>query len=190
MTSLLVLMSKEDESDRRIKTTSENTKLAISQIFVSLATAQKVRGKIVQDGGVKALLSLVNSPNQQISTNAAHALAKIAISIDPKIGYKDAGTATRMVSPLVALLKSEDGLQQFEALMGLTNLTLYGEETTQLICKDSTVSSIEMLQLSNNELLQRAASELLCNLLMYSDMLESYGPNGTCLFVATVVVEL
>lgn len=89
------------------------------------------------------------------------------------------------------LLKSEDGLQQFESLMALTNLSLYNEEIVELILKDNGFNTIEMLQLDNHELIQRAgkilfvfcdlrrelffkASELLCNLLIYPNIIEKY----------------
>lgn len=97
--------------------------------------------------------------------------------MDPRVGYSQA-VATRMVDPLKSLLNSEDGLQQFEALMALTNLTMFGEETIQLILKDGGMHNIELMLVSNNELIQRATIELLCNLMMYSDVVESFRPSS------------
>ena len=108
---------------------------------------------------------------------ASHAIAKIAISVDPRVGYSE-GVATRMIDPLKSLFTSEDGLQQFESLMALTNLTMFGEETIQLILKNSGLHHIELMLVSNNELIQRATVELLCNLMMYSDVVESYRPSS------------
>lgn len=70
------------------------------------------------------------------------------------------------------LFRSEDGLQQFEALLALTNLALFSEETAKLMIKGNGLSTIEMLQLSNNAMIQRAATELICNLVIYDEPAE------------------
>ncbi len=104
---------------------------------------------------------------------AAHAIAKIAISVDPHLAFHDQ-YATRAVAPLMSLLKSEDGLQQFESSMALTNLSVLGEDFISLMLRNNGLSTIENLQISQNEMIQRASSELLCNLLQFSDVLELY----------------
>ena len=66
---------------------------------------------------------------------AAHAIAKIAISVDPHLAFHDQ-FATRIVKPLMSLLKSDDSLQQFESLMALTNICMLGEDILSLILRD------------------------------------------------------
>ncbi len=122
---------------------------SIAQLFVYLTTNPKNRGKIVQDGGIRALLLLTHynyanhnengGHNSKIYMMAAHSIAKLAISVDPKIAFND-GTATRVISPLLSLLRNDsdnplNGLQQFESLMALTNLALFGEETVSLMVR-------------------------------------------------------
>jgi len=146
----------------------------VAKIFLSLATNSKQRGKIVQAGGMKALISLADHGSPKIQATAAHAIAKIAISTDPNLAFRDE-ISTRIVDPLMGLLSTnEEGLEQFEALMALTNLAIVGEETMQLIVRNNGLSKIEMLQLSSNTMLQRAASELMCNLVMFDEVFESY----------------
>ncbi|PRP80622.1 hypothetical protein PROFUN_11565 [Planoprotostelium fungivorum] len=180
--ALLVQMVKEDVAQSqkavgsRTFSMTENTKEAVATAFCAFATDQKARGKMVADGAVKALLTLIeHTKTEKVVYISAHALAKLAISIDPKIGFTE-GIASRMISPLMLLLKKreEEGLEQFEALMGLTNLALFGEETSQLILKDHGYSTIEMYQFSSNIPIQRAASELLCNLTMYDEVAHAY----------------
>jgi hypothetical protein len=122
---------------------------------------------------LQALLILASDPKTEIGKIAAHAIAKVAISINPNIGFRD-GTAANMVPPLIELLSSEDGLQQFESMMALTNLALVGEETVSIMVRGKAISNIESLQLSPNELLQRASSELLCNLIMYEPVMDMH----------------
>ncbi len=50
-----------------------------------------------------------------------------AITMDPNIAFKGE-RAAELVRPLVRLLKSEDGLQNFESLLALTNLATLSEE--------------------------------------------------------------
>lgn len=168
---ILCLMTKgEDEKGVLI-----NVRELVSQVFVNLATFQKNRGKMVQDGAPQALLSLIQYKNSTPKTKnlAAHAIAKIAISIDPNLGFRET-LASSFIEPLKALLRSDDPLQQFESMMALTNLALVGPEIATLIIKDKGLSDIEYLQLDQNFMLQRAASELLCNLLQLSDMADEY----------------
>ena len=73
---------------------------ATAQVFVNLAVDKRNRGRMVQDGAVKALVKLtttspqpptaateIKGPNMLLpaAISAAHALAKIAITTDPNI---------------------------------------------------------------------------------------------------------
>jgi hypothetical protein len=76
---------------------------AVAQVFVNLAIDKRNRGRMVQEGAVKALIQLtteIKKPADEVpigslgaksptsssaSTMAAHALAKIAITTDPSI---------------------------------------------------------------------------------------------------------
>jgi hypothetical protein len=117
-----------------------------SRTWASLATNVKLRGLLAQAGAVKTLLKLYQT-SQDASKNApagseilqqapsdlgdgerpepkmfaAHAIAKIAISLDPHIAFPQ--TALNMMRPLMSLLDFDNQLFQFEALLAITNLT-------------------------------------------------------------------
>jgi hypothetical protein len=78
------------------------------------------------------------------------------------------------MEPIIKLLRSEDGLQQFEALLALTNLSLLGEETNARILRGNGFAEVENLQLSHVMLIQRAATELVCNLVMSDEVQQEY----------------
>jgi hypothetical protein len=100
--SLFVQILKDVDS----KAKSANLNSAIAETLLYLATSSKNRGKMVQDGAMKALLILSEDQSDAIKTVTAHCIAKICISVDPHVAFKE-GTVSRLVSPLMSLLKSE-----------------------------------------------------------------------------------
>jgi len=155
------------------KTSSANIREALANIFHSMATNPKNRGTIVQQGGVPALLRLANEGTQKGKDIASQALAKIAITMDPNIAFKGE-RAAEMVRPLLRLLKSEDGLQNFEALMALTNLASMSQEVLTRIVKEKGISEIEFMMFSEHHMIQRAATECMCNMMYSDDVVDVY----------------
>ncbi|KAJ1805048.1 SWI5-dependent HO expression protein 4, partial [Coemansia sp. RSA 2599] len=126
---------------------SDNLKDAVAEIMVSLATTQALRGLIVQQGGVRALLGLLTADapkaakddsdkgddgkqstkmpqalRQQRDKNAAFALAKIAISVPPHLAFQDPREIVRLLLSLLAEeTETQALLMKFEALLALTN---------------------------------------------------------------------
>ncbi|KAJ1645898.1 SWI5-dependent HO expression protein 4 [Coemansia asiatica] len=127
---------------------SDNLKDAVAEIMVSLAATQALRGLIVQQGGVRTLLSLLTSDapkaakdvydkadngnnsaklpqalRQQRDKNIAFALAKIAISVPPHLAFQDPREIVRLLLSLLAEeTETQALLMKFEALLALTNL--------------------------------------------------------------------
>lgn len=156
-----------------------------SKIILALARGQKSRGTLAQQGAVKLLLSLA-IPKQGDATfatettrNASHALARILISVDPSHVFPSSGfpQVTSAVRPLLSLLASpetatfsadqpRDLLPVFESLLALTNLASYSHDDTpaELIVREGW-AAVEDLLLSSNPRVQRAACELVCNLM-------------------------
>ncbi|KIY04175.1 uncharacterized protein Z520_00867 [Fonsecaea multimorphosa CBS 102226] len=151
------------------------------KILLSLSMNPKDRGKIAQQGAVKLLVShaqrsLQSSENTQASPDAAHALARILISLNPAHIFTPGSTPdiTDAVPPLVALLKSSGGaglndqprdlLPVFESLLALTNLASAPTSNAASFIIKSAWDDIEDFLLGNNELVRRAACELICNL--------------------------
>ena len=153
----------------------------VFNILLSLARTPSLRGVIAQQGGAKLLLQYYTSikgtstAEVQSRQTAAHALARLLISVDPTHVFPLSGSVslTSTIRPLVQLLTEDpalategprDLLPTFEALLALTNVasvTSCGAPETIIRLAFPT---IEDLLLSNNERIRRAATELLCNL--------------------------
>jgi hypothetical protein len=157
-----------------------------AKILQALTRPQKSRGALAQQGAVKLLLGLA-APKQSSSgpvTNettriASHALARILISVDPSHVFPSSGfpQVTSAVRPLLSLLSSPDSgslssdqprdlLPVFESLLALTNLASYPHDASapELTVREGW-SAVEDLLLSSNARVQRAACELVCNLM-------------------------
>lgn len=156
-----------------------------AKILLALTRRPKSRGVLAQQGAVKLLLGLA-IPKQggsivvtETTQNASHALARILISVDPSHVFPSSGhpQVTSAVRPLLSLLslpetasfsvdQPRDLLPVFESLLGLTNLASYpyNESPAELIIREGW-SIIEELLLHSNARVQRAACELVCNLM-------------------------
>lgn len=174
------------------KSDSPRVKVLAGKLYLEVATDATTRAGLVRDGGFKSLLSIVSSllakkkdtPSNDRSGAGApesvsveslpaiQALAKMLITLPPQtlFGVNPASTALDTIRPLVNLLLHESStlLQKFEAMMALTNLASIGPEVATRIfsMNDSEViKQAEHLMLEDNELVRRAAVELICNLL-------------------------
>ncbi|MCJ1383159.1 Protein unc-45 A [Xylographa soralifera] len=146
----------------------------MAKILFSLSRTPKTRGRLVQQGAVTLLDSIykITSLEEQEKALAAHALARILISVDPKLVVKH--RAASIVEMVLSLLKTSEAgssegprdlLPEFEGLLALTNLASDPllDAGPQIV--KSVFDKIEELLLSSTPLLQRAATELLCNLM-------------------------
>ncbi|KAJ3064585.1 Dipeptidyl aminopeptidase [Podochytrium sp. JEL0797] len=152
---------------------------AISQLYLNLCVDKRNRGRIVQDGGVKALTSLTTklSDPQQNPTYliAAQSLAKIAITTDPTLAFQPVSRALDLIRPLIHLLTNDSStLQQFEGLMALTNLASFDPDVRTRIVQAKGVKAMEYLQFSENVMVRRAATEALCNMMFDETVFEAY----------------
>ncbi|EXJ63511.1 uncharacterized protein A1O5_11560 [Cladophialophora psammophila CBS 110553] len=163
------------------------------KILLSLSKNPKDRGKMAQQGAVKLLVShaqrnLQSSENNntQATPDAAHALARILISLNPAHVFPAGSTPdiTDAVPPLVALLKPPGGaglsdqprdlLPVFESLLALTNLASAPSSNAASFIIKSAWDDIEDFLLGNNELVRRAACELICNLTVFPAGVEKF----------------
>ena len=159
-----------------------STCLAITaNILLSLAKTTSHRGTLAQQGAIPLLLQIHGTQGLDDKTKAAsaHALARILISVDPSLipSYTSA-----CIRPLLSLIDNplssfasgdqpRDLLPIFESLLSLTNLASeLSFQTGPGIVK--AYAAIEDLLLHQNTLLQRAATELVCNLATTPDGLE------------------
>lgn len=168
------------------------TSLALlTKIFLSLSKTQTHRGTMAQQGSIRALILAHTSTTGTTPTDvdtqhtAAHALARILISVDPNLIFSTSVSAplTSAIHPLVTLLVPDptqltegprDLLPTFEALLALTNLASVSSPFTSDIIVRTAFPTIETLLLSNPALLQRAACELVCNLVAWPSGVQKF----------------
>ena len=167
------------------KTTSPSIILSLCRILNSLSKTTAHRGIMAQQGGVKLLLqyySAVAAVKEDSRTDiqkdilqiAPHALARVLISINPThvFGASSLPLASA-VAPLLGLAEAiqsstadyRDLLPQFESLLALTNLASTTDAVRDLIMRLGW-PLVEDLLLATNDMIQRAAVELVCNLML------------------------
>ena len=162
-------------------TKSDSMNLPAAQVLLAMAGTPEARGKMVQQGGFKAMLTLTVCDNAEAATCAAWGLAKIGISINPALYPRRTGSGPEaMVVPLVKLIDDgESELQQFEAAMTLCNLATV-PELRERIVKAKAWRALEMALTSDNELVQRASVECLSNLVQEEEIAEKFlSPTST-----------
>lgn len=157
----------------------------IVAILHSLTATKSIRGQIAQQGAVKLLLSAwatLHENQQEARRNAAQALARILISINPALvfGGTRSNPIDAAIAPLVSILPPDpasdrrDLLPTFEALMALTNLaSMDGEDISHQIIRTAWPHIEEQL-LSSNHLVSKAAVELVCNLMQSPEGIALY----------------
>ncbi|KAG9121619.1 hypothetical protein FRC07_002361 [Ceratobasidium sp. 392] len=162
------------------QSSSIGVRRAAGSAYLGLVTEQANRGRIIQGGGVKSLLHIAqratydrppsSNPSSPSSSTAEltpddllslQALSKLTITHPPNLLF---GASPRTaVGPLSNLLAHKDAstLQQFEALMALTNIASVDAEG---VIKGTSARVVEELMLAEHKMVRRAAVELLCNL--------------------------
>lgn len=163
------------------KSLSSTSITIVLNILLSLSKTSSHRATIAQQGGIKLLLQLYMSatgqtePEIRSRRTAAHALARILISVDPTLVFPSGSPSLiSSIRPLLSLLTEDpdyvtegprDLLPPFEALLALTNLaSTPSPEAAETIIRLA-FPTIEDLQLGSNTMVRRASTELVCNLM-------------------------
>ncbi|XP_016007018.2 protein unc-45 homolog A isoform X1 [Rousettus aegyptiacus] len=150
----------------------------LSRVFLALVEEAEDRGTVVAQGGGKALLPLALEGTDVGQTKAAQALAKLTITSNPEMTFPGE-RIYEVVRPLVSLLHLNcSGLQNFEALMALTNLAGISERLRQKIVKEKAVPMIEGYMFEEHEMIRRAATECMCNLAMSKEVQDLFEAEG------------
>ena len=167
------------------KNLSPNSTHTVIKILLSLSRTSSLRGTIAQQGGVRLLLQCYtlirgsSNSDAEARRTAAHALARILISVDPSLVFPSSGSMplTSAVRPILSLLAedsssmnqgSRDLLPKFEALLALANLASVPSSGAAECVIRQAYPQIEDLLLSKNAMVQRAATQLVCNLVTCS----------------------
>lgn len=150
----------------------------LSRVFLALVEEVEDRGTVVAQGGGKALIPLALEGTDVGQTKAAQALAKLTITSNPEMTFPGE-RIYEVVRPLVSLLHLNcSGLQNFEALMALTNLAGISERLRQKILKEKAVPMIEGYMFEEHEMIRRAATECMCNLAMSKEVQDLFEATG------------
>jgi len=165
-------------------------RLTSGKVLLSIIEDQGNRGRVLQSGCAKVLRSIIkraipSSSSKSLkpdpsSLAAIQALAKLAITSSPvQVFGPDEGAMYDVIRPLSFLLQGDPSnlLQRFESMMALTNLSSQSAELASRIAKsEGLLNRVELLLLEEHVLVRRAAMELLCNLIVGSEVVfERYG---------------
>jgi protein unc-45 len=173
---------------KRVKTLTPAAQIPALQILNSLSKEKSHRGLLAQQGALKLLLQTYDALTPTTTTHpppaaytAAHATARILISINPTHAFPSSPSpAIRPLTLLLSADPSADGprdlLPTFEALLALTNLASVDAPTSASIIRLAWPTVENDLLLNANTQVQRAATELLCNLCAW--------PGGAALYTA------
>ncbi|KAJ8612844.1 hypothetical protein CTAYLR_002084 [Chrysophaeum taylorii] len=152
---------------------SSATAACLAETLSNLAKDDALRGTLVQQGGFKAAVSLAadDAHPDACRVNAAHAAAKVLVTTNPNMLTDPQRLSA--IRPLVWLCRQFKALElaHFEAAMALTNLASLGETAKRRVAKEKGIPALEYLQFSSNEMVQRAATEALCNMVPDEDFL-------------------
>lgn len=156
---------------------SKAAKELIARIMNSLVEVEHVRGRLIQQGAVALLMVLAQTEAKNPERSciiATHALARLGITIDPELVYQGQRLIA-VIKPLKRLLKPEcTAIQNFEALLALTNIAQTSEIARNHILNDNGFSLIEALMFEEHDMIRRAAVQCVVNLIGDPKMVSLY----------------
>lgn len=156
---------------------SKAGKELMSRIMNALCEIERIRGRLVQQGAVKLLMTLAqgdSKPPEKSSLLASHALARLGITINPEFVYPGQRLIA-VIKPIKRLLSPDcTALQNFEGLLALTNIAQASETARSHLLHDNGFSMIEALMFEEHELIRRAAVQCVVNLIRDPQMVALY----------------
>ncbi|XP_050453184.1 protein unc-45 homolog B [Cataglyphis hispanica] len=156
------------------KTDSQNSRELIARVFNAICSQQEVRGIIVQQGAAKALLPLALDNTDKGKKQASQALARLGITINPEVAFPGQ-RIMEVVRPFINLLNPEcSALENFESLMALCNLAGVNDIVRKRILKEGGFQKIEAYMYEEHDMLRRAATQVINNLVMCEETIRYY----------------
>lgn len=144
----------------------------LEQIVVALnrmAVEPGARGSMIQQGALTACIKVDHDSNptdlmKTIIRNARHCIAKMLVTMNPS--HLTSAQCMGSIKPLIQLTRDVEAsdLQQFEALMALTNIGASGDEKKSKIVAESGIASLHYAMFSQHHLIRKASTEAMCNL--------------------------
>ena len=173
-----------------MKEATDATKEKIVLCMIRMATEESVRGGMIQQGCLTACINMrrdvkASDIEKKIILMAEHTIAKLLVTTNPSM----LTTPQRMgsIKRLIELAKDNEStdLQQFEALLSLTNLGGFDDELKNRIVAERGISVLSYAMFSSHEMVRRAATEAMSNLVPHPDVLEHFRqPDKLKLWVA------
>lgn len=181
VTSALVALSKTD---------SQNSKELISRVFNAICSVQEVRGIVVQQGAAKALLPMALDGTDKGKKQASQALARLGITINPEVAFPGQ-RMYEVIRPLINLLSPDCcALENFEAMMALCNLAGVSDSVRKRILKEGGFQKIETYMYEEHDMLRRAATQAINNLLICEDTIKHFeGDNDRTKYLVILCEE-
>lgn len=142
-----------------------------------MASESSVRGIMIQQGCLSACLRLdkgdkPNETEKKILRQARCCVAKLLVTTNP--GVLTLSQRTGSVGPLLKLVKDSDAmdLHHFEALMALTNLAGFDDETKNRVVAQQGIPILSHAMFSDHEMVRQAATEAMCNMVPHSEFMD------------------
>ena len=172
------------------RTESRSARELICRVMNAICEFKEHRGSVVSAGGVKALLSMALENNSGAGRlHAGQALARIGITMNPTVAFPGQRSA-EVVRPIMELLRIEcSALQNFEALMALTNLASVSESVSNRILKDGGFSKIENYMYEDHVMLRRSATQCVTNLIGRESVVKAFEGDNDRVKLLTILCE-
>jgi len=147
-----------------------------------MANEASVRGLLIQQGVLSACIKIeddkqstknaAESKSKKIAQHARHCAARLLITTNPSF----LTTSQRMgaIKPMIQLIRDSDAsdLQHFESLLAVTNLASTGQDAKEKIISEKGIHTLSYAMFSSHELVRRAATEAMCNLIPHPAMMK------------------
>eukprot|EP00557_Chaetoceros_sp_GSL56_P002905 CAMPEP_0176503760 /NCGR_PEP_ID=MMETSP0200_2-20121128/15547_1 /TAXON_ID=947934 /ORGANISM="Chaetoceros sp., Strain GSL56" /LENGTH=1176 /DNA_ID=CAMNT_0017903097 /DNA_START=57 /DNA_END=3587 /DNA_ORIENTATION=- len=156
---------------------TEGTLEQVAKSFSRIACEESVRGSMIQQGCLSACINLSKSGEfsgtyKSIVRLAQHTIAKLLVTTNPS--SLRTTQCIGSILPLLMLVKDYESsdLQKFEALLSITNLASFNESTKDHIVGENGISILSYAMFSNHEMVRRAATEAMSNLIPHPKIFE------------------
>jgi hypothetical protein len=151
-----------------------------------MASEPSVRGQMIQQGVLSACIKQEKNETptetdtmKKVIRCARHTIAKILITTNPSL----LTSAQRLgsIKPLIQLIRDTNALDLdvFEALMSVTNIASSGEDAKNRIVAERGIAALHYAMFSDHEMVQRAATEAMCNLVPHEAMMKHLAEEET-----------
>ncbi|CAG9804437.1 unnamed protein product [Chironomus riparius] len=138
----------------------------------------------------KRINTLAEEGTEKGKRNAGQALSRLGITINPEQAFPGQ-RSLEVVRPLLNQLHPDySALENFEALLALCNLAQMNDSVRNRIMKEKGMSRIEMFLMEDHILLTRAATQVICNMVLNEDYIKWHeGDNDRVKFLALLCEE-